>query len=668
MADIRKNLTLSAQLDDSQLRKQLEILKKELGTTFSIDAGSLNDLKSSVRDIAKEFGASLRKELEGFRGPKGKAAAAQAQGQKDSSASDIGSFQVRQMQVTNMIVNTMTIKGISRSSGIGLGPQAGAPGPEEGEEENRKGILDMIPGARRLQKRFGTVGLASAGLTAAGIAVSKGVDEVTDFRRLMIQRQQAETLDVMRGRALEGAVRQSGRGLNFTSAGHATGGILAGAGAGAAGGAAIGAGLGALGFGALAVPGALVGGAVGGIYGGVRGYFSGGEKEAETRAMNARPALEALDYTRSLRQSRIQAFAGGGIKPNQLTLMQQAGAEQFGFMPEETVNQFTQARQFLGNRAAQGNLQQLQKLQRDVGLDVGEGARSAEVFAGAGRTTMAGGVQKMVDTLKKGVSAGVKDAKLPEFLKTTTDLIQSQTGFAKLDTDKIAKEMATSAAQFARGGEVTQTNLEQAKAMQETMRGLSGTTEGLAGAMNITGATKAAREAGIDLDSLQTIALAQASTQGEESIRQVLQETGASKDQIEKATQGILKGKENLPERATEMLFGNEQAGQLSRQAFVGSQLGLGRFTEDRAGFFQAREFKPTEREGKLPEVSKTPELDSLIKEAATKQTMFVAGVDLMARESNKVAEQLKTAATEIKKAADYIKDVIGPANVQVKR
>lgn len=60
MGDIRKNLTLSAKLDDSQLRKQLEVLKKEMGKAFSVDTQSLSDLKIAFKDIAKELSSQLK--------------------------------------------------------------------------------------------------------------------------------------------------------------------------------------------------------------------------------------------------------------------------------------------------------------------------------------------------------------------------------------------------------------------------------------------------------------------------------------------------------------------------------------------------------------------------------------------------------------------------------
>ena len=122
MADIRKNLILSAKLEDAQLKKQLEILKKELGKSFSVDSGSLNDLKASIRDIAKEFGSQLKKELEGIRSPKNRTSAsnpASNNNKSDINLSGIGSFHVKEMTVANLVVQNMSGMGVGGGGGSG---------------------------------------------------------------------------------------------------------------------------------------------------------------------------------------------------------------------------------------------------------------------------------------------------------------------------------------------------------------------------------------------------------------------------------------------------------------------------------------------------------------------------------------------------------------------
>lgn len=695
MADIKKEIRLVATLDDSAFKRQIEALKKSMGKEFSFDGQSMAGIKDVFKDVAKDFSKELKDALKGisigggrgsaaggarsgddsivqearqkakmyrddirekdrmfereqrqkaqeyFKEQKGKekllikeAQEGEKERKKDLDSSRGRFDELKRKRTEERIEKSRLDRSLTARTlrGLGLDEDSAREGARKME-----GFIDKVPGGRGLQNRFGSAGLAAAGLGAAGMGITRAMDEATNMRRAVIHRQQAESLDIMRGRALEGGLRQSGRGFNATSAGYGVGGALAGAGAGAA-------------IGSLAGPlGTVAGAAIGGIYGGVKGYFAGGESEAETRAQKGRPALEALEYARSMRQGRVQAMTGGGVTGNNLSLMQQRGAEQFGFAPEETIQHFNQARQFLGNKGAKGNLGTLQELQRQVGVEVPESARAAELFAGGGRTTMGEGVAQTVETLKKGVAAGLDASKSSQFLKATSDFVQQSAGLGQVDVGKIADELSRSTFGFARGGEATDMDVQRAMSLEQQKRQESTATSGLAAVGNVMAVQQAMPNASAgQFMAAQTIS----ANAKPEDVMSIL---GVDKDTAEK----FLKAKGQNLNTSLETVAGGDEA----LKTALGARA-TGQTSEQFFGRQQAEAFQGPMQAGQLPGVQKSAELDSLIKESSVKQAEFVSGIGLMARESAMVAEKLKKVAEDIGNAAKYIEDTIGPSNL----
>ncbi len=651
MADIRKQLKLIATLDDSSFRKQLESFKREMGKGFKMEMmgqEDLNSIKSAFRDIAKDFADEIKKAIKDLRikTEGGAPIETDQEATKQARAERKAQQQSAHEQMRDQVSKAR------RSELAGRPGTDFAPVPRDFsramDDFTRRDQDQRHPRLTRAAEAVRQAPLATA---AAGVGAT--VAGITTLRRTLATREQGLALDILQDQGLEGAVRESGRGLNLTS------GLTAGA--GALGGAALGAKIGA-----FAGPlGILAGRAIGGIAGGTLGFLKGGEMEGETRVQETRIALESLQRAKQLRQARVEAFAGG-VAPELIDQAQQRGT-QFGFGPQETLQQFLSARQFLGGRGAAEGLGQMQEMQRRFGVGVEEQARAAEILGGASRAGTRAGLTQTVDVLKKGVAAGLDASKASQFLRTTAEFVQTQTGFAQLDTDDIASRLAQSAFQFARGGEVTQTQLEQARMMQETVRNLSGTTEGLAGGLNILGAQETAKQFGLDPDSFQTLAIARASTEGKGALERVGAEMGLEGDQLQQFVQANLRQKQAVPERTGELLFG-EQANLPSRQIFTGQQLGVGRFAEEASNFFETRQFQGPMPEGQAPAIQQTRELQSLQVEALKNQTVFVEGLNLMGRETNKVASELDKAAETIRRAAQRIENLLGPDTATINR
>jgi hypothetical protein len=695
---ITKQIKLIATLDDSAFKRQISELKKSLGKDISFGGADLSELRNSFKSIAKEFSKELKDALSAVSKGPGKATAqGRSIGGFDKEAADSRienkklleqetREKARQLSHENKerdkqlaketrdrqrslekerrdkqrVDNTEVAKAM-RS----LGANPGTARRVSQAMDQAGSLGGTVKGGAALMNRLPIPAGVTAGmLGAAGLAsaAASGYVQIRELQEALTQRRQAQSFDILRGRGLMGAVGKSGRSSLLGIGAGAVQGGLGGLAKGAAGGAAIGAGVGALFGGIGAVPGAAIGGAIGGIgglaLGAVRGGLRGGEEEAASRQRRVELAQQALDSARNMRQDRVTAMAGGGIGGAGLTGLQGQGT-QFGFSPEETIQQFISARGSLGNKGAAGGLGTLQGLNRSVGLDVGEGARASEIFGGSSGTGMAAGVASIVEVLKKGVASGLDASKSGQFLKMTADFVQSQTGFAQLNPEDIADKLAKSAFQFSRGGEVSQVQLQQAQNLQEMVRQASGTTEGLAGGANIMSVMEEAQKAGISLDPMQLLALSRATNLGAGAISAIAGETGATTEQIQKFTKGLVGRKEQAPENMIKMLFG-EGKQTPSKEAFALTEGEFGNYTEDVLGIMESRKDKVAMGQGNLSGAPTGPEMESLRAESKVNQTSFVEGLKLLGDDTKAVSGNLKTLTKEIQDAAAAMRNFAG--------
>lgn len=463
MADIRKNLTLSAKLDDSQLRKQFDILKKEMGKAFSVDAGSLNDLKASIKDIAKEFGAQLRKELEGVRSQKGRMAQSVSKGAIDMS--DIGSMQVREMQVTNMIVNSMTLKGAAAASGGG----GGFGGSSAAGDKGGGSLSDFINNNKN-----------SIRVAGVGLGIQRGVNSYINTQQIIAERNNRMSRDFESGLGVEGIARQAGRNNKTLAYTAAAGGAIAGGAAGAK----IGGGVGAF-FGGIGAPiGAGLGGLVGGIGGGVASYFGASNAAGEMSKEQVQLLADAEARARAISPMRQQMLAGGGISRGTLTDQMKTGARGFGMSAEETLQNMLEARESLGNKGAADSFSQIMGNKRFLGIGAGTSAQNIETLAGAGGESRASSANRQSDIIKKGVASGLDVSKSGRYLQTVTQFLQNTTGFGRVDTGLATDRLAGLASGFG-GGNVTETSLNQAQGLAQLLHGESSSIQGISGAANL---------------------------------------------------------------------------------------------------------------------------------------------------------------------------------------
>lgn len=658
MGDIRKNLTLSASLDDSQLRKQLEILKKEMGSAFSVDAGSLNDLKSSIRDIAKEFGATLRKEMEGMRGAKGKAISGQ-QGQKsqDVDMSNIGSIQVKEMQVTNMVVSNMTIKGAAETKSGG-GGGAGLPGTPGGPKEEEESPSNWL----KKNKTLLTVG-------AAGMAVQQGVSSLINIQQTMAERNNRLSRDFESGLGVEGIAREAGRqkqGLALTAgAGGAVVGGAAGAKVGGAIGSFFGPGLGT-------AIGAGIGGLVGGAAGGISAYMGTSNAVGELSKEQVQLLADSEARARALSPMRQQMMAGGGISRETLTDQMKVGARQYGMSGEDTLQTMLQAREALGNKGAAGAFNQIMSNQRFLGINAGTSAQAIETFAGAGGESRASATSKQIDVLRKGVAAGLDVSKSGKFLQTTMQYLQNTVGLGRTDTEAATTRIANMAQGLAGGGEVTDTTLNQAQNLAQMLQGESSSIQGLAGAANLNQIQGISGKFG-GFGTGTTMALAGLSSNAkEEDILNVLaegQKTGEvgknvdlaqavkdiqaakQKDATLEFTKQLAGGNNNL----AMMALGSEQNFQgnyttesmLGRERAAGGQITPGAITSATQAI-----------EGAKAEVQKSPEFQLDVAQFTRSTESAAQGLTTFTTVTEQMTNQMKKLLTDLEAAQKRFADM----------
>lgn len=362
------------------------------------------------------------------------------------------------------------------------------------------------------------------------------------------------------------------------------------------------------------------------------GKLEAGSAEAETRQEETGLAQDALRRSREMRRTRMDAMRGGAANGQQLNAVQMMGALQ-GFSGEESLQQFLEARQSLGNEAAI-TLRGLQRRMNMTGIGVGEQAQAMEMFMGAQRGTTSGqAFTRSFDVLKRGVAAGLDVSKSGKFLQTTADFIRSQQGLGQIDVDQVSERLARSAAGFG-GGSVTDTSLRQAAQLQEMLTRESTSKEGFSGLGNIQNILDVvgnqANAGGLMMALQNTSANA---TEGD--IQEILTRGGFKGDAAVAAKQ-IAAGKQNTLQRglsnlgtgpeaeALKLALGGQEAG-ITTEQFLGrerGQAGVLGMTLDEAG---------AKIEGAAPA---GPEVDSLVQDFKTQNAAFVTGMQLMTSET----------------------------------
>lgn len=539
MSDIKKELKVIASLDDSAIRKQIKSLQKELGAGISLQGNDLTQFKKTFDDIAKSFASEIRKAVRDI-GIGGRGAGV---------GGAIGSDRVSRTEkkdkekLSEMVrrANEEAWKEYSQEQGKAHADRVRQ--IEKEEKTSKKSVESVKKEEEKLRKREerekakehdrdlkrskekfeslkqrnldqqiqnsrldrsmtarslralgmsdetarsaargvegagGIGGLAKGAAGVAGAAGAAGIGAL-EIQRMLTERKFREVSDVTSGRHLEALARQQGRGRFMPKFGGALAGGVAGMGAGAMAGSV---------FGPV---GTVVGGAIGGIGGAITGGIKGSNIAGELSVEKIGPMIEAFQRAREISGSRRSALRGGMVAPSTLDRLNFGGANR-GFSPEETMQQFMQSREFMGNSASAQTLGGFQRLMNTTGTGVGMQAQAAELFGGATGTGMRSGAAQQEAILKKGVAAGLDVSKSGQFLRETMNFVQSTAGFGKVDLSSASERLARSAAGFAGGGEVSQLNLQQARQLQETMRTESFSRGGISGLGNISGVQEA---------------------------------------------------------------------------------------------------------------------------------------------------------------------------------
>lgn len=551
--------------------------------------------------------------------------------------------------------NSLTAKSL-RGIGISGGTARDVAGGIEGLYNNTLGRLSPMM-------------LRAGGLAAAAVAPGMIMSDMRDIRGMQANRNYAFSSALTQQDVLGGAIEQGGRNNLGTMLAGGLQGAVGGSLKYGALGAAAGAGFGSLFGGVGALPGAVIGGLAGGAYGtisgGVKGAFTSAEDEAKTRRKETQPILDAVARAQGLAPGRLSMMRGGGLDTRSLNILSEAGG-MAGFSPEETMQQALQSKQFLGNKNA-FLMTQMQNTMNATGVDVGTQAQSSEIFAGAGRTSIAAGAQKTIDMLQKGVSRGLDVSKSGQFLKMTADYIQSTGGFAKLDTDRIGEQLARSMQGFAGGGEVTGTNIEQARALQDVLRSESTATGGIAGLGNYAGLQQAFGESGESLDTGTFLALSNASTNAsQDDIKNILRKGGVSEENIESLSQSIMSNKGN----AMNMGLGATGTEGSNLGTYLASQ-GRGITTEQQMGIEAAQGFQGSTINGgaainqAATQVSSQVEYQKAVADSAVAQKQVVAGLGEFGRVTKLTTEGLADFSKALAQASTKLNEYMGSPNVK---
>lgn len=497
-----------------------------------------------------------------------------------------------------------------RKMGIGSGLARGA-----------LGLLGAVGGA---------LGIAGAAAGAVGLGAQSLVDyedQQREVRQLRATRNQEQALSLVQGQGLQANLQRFGR---RNAKGEVAGGIAGGVGS-----------LFSLkGAGAILTDAATFGAAGRTSKLWSAGYESGKlgtqQKEIETLLAENQLGLEANRRVRSLRDARMGALRGGGIRGGNLTMLQGAGARN-GFSAEETLSQFMQARQFLGNRGAESALPGMQNIFNRTGVDIGAQAQAAETFTGARRgSSTASGVSTTVEVLKRGVAAGLDASKSGKFLQTTADFISQNQGLGQMNVGTVSTNLANLAQGFAGGGPVTTTSLRQAQQLATMQRGESMAGGGLSGVGNLIGlqealgpnATNEQMIAGMRLSSTATV----------EDTMEALGVDRATAERIVASKQdNQARGLEAIGVGADSILGRAFGAGE--RGIALEEQLGARRARRGRMGALQD-----------LPDVG-GGEFESRQAEFTVQQEQFTSGLRLMTVETEATKDSMETLKKQIDKA-----------------
>ena len=445
--------------------------------------------------------------------------------------------------------------------------------------------MGMSPeGARDMARGMSGANITkfAGGAAAVGGGILATTRGINDIRTTMIERSQRYAQDIEEGSFIAGQARKAGRDeMSLNKAGTAAGGALVGAGGGAAAGALIGSIVPVLGT----AIGAAIGGLGGAAYGGIKGYFSGSEAQGELRAQQVAPLERSFQYAKGMNPARLSALQGGGVSSETLTGVQSMGTMN-GYSPQETINQFLQARGSLGNKATAQGLSGMQGVARATGMDVGTQAQTIEALTGTGQRGQGHGrsFAQQNQIIERAISAGLDRSKTSQFMKATSDYLQSSAGFGRVDTQGISGRMTDFAQGFAGGGPITSTAIQQAQSLNQLTKSESTSESGFSGIGNITGLQKTFADQKQDLDPGLLMSLSNLSSDARpEDVKKLLMQSGKSAAEAEALMPGIMDTKVNASD------IGAKAAGVTGnlKTALVGRERGI--TTEQQMGIEDVR-------------------------------------------------------------------------------
>lgn len=363
------------------------------------------------------------------------------------------------------------------------------------------------------------------------------------------------------------------------------------------------------------------------------------EGAQEAALAETEQARAALQGAKQMRQMRVASMRGTGFMPAYMSSLQDIGADQ-GFSGEETLQQFAGGKQFLG-RDIGDLLPSLQKRMQMTGMGVEDQAAAIETLMSSRKGTSSGfAANQSFELLKKAVAAGLDVSKSGKFLQTTADFISSTQGLGQLDSDSIAQKLIDSAAGFAGGGPITSANLSQAAQLQEILSKESISQSGLSGLGNVQGIVDAL---GPNMNTDQFF--------------------GALRLGDNATLEDAMKAMPGIDEETAKKVLGNKK-GNLDRSLdMLGiKDSGLGTFlastergmtAEQQLGASAAARFKatgPTAATDALLEggIPRGVDMNSLVSDFKIQQEAFNKGVGLMATEAASAATILKKFREEL--------------------
>lgn len=465
-------------------------------------------------------------------------------------------------------------------------------------------------------KGLGAAGLGVAALGMGASAFAGGAQSSRELRNLVAQRSQQPALDVMEGNALQSRIRQTARTQVKGDIAEGISQTLSDL------------------FSVRGFTSAITGKSF------RKGRIKTAFDEEATQLQENRLGLEAMNTARSLRDPRLDALRGGGYSGN-LSVMQAMGVGN-GFMPQETIQQFLEARQFIGNKGAGQNIGTFQDMLNRTGTSIADQARATEILTGAGRGDFGSGAQKTVEVLKKGVAAGLDVSKAGQFLKVTADFVTQTQGFGKTDVDFQSTRLAQLSAGFAGGGEVTATQLNQAKNLAQMQRKESMGGGSLA-----------------QLGKMSVIQDVLGENMTSEQFMQALQ-VSSTDDPAQ-----VAKALNISEEQAAELI--NKSAGAVSEGQKVIGGTGVGRYLAakergislgEQVGIEDAERVAKTVdvSGGILPDIERgSPEFQSKLADAQAEQIKFVSGMEAMNINTKATTESLDKLKTQLDEAVNAL-------------